>query len=92
MTTSLISNNININPTQVRKLQTILEDIRLDIGSKRKAAAADGVRKARTILSNKDADKMKAACRDVSICDGYVQSMVRNLDPLAAALPIHRPT
>ena len=29
---------------------------------------------------------MKASCRDASICDGYVQSMVRNLDPLAAAI------
>lgn len=70
----------------MRKLQTFLEDVRLDIGSKRKAAAADGVKKARTILSNKDADKMKAACRDPAVCGDYIQSMLKGLDPLATAI------
>jgi len=63
-----------------------LEDVRLDIGSKRKAAAADGVKKARTILSNKDADKMKAACRDANLCREYMDRMLQGLDPLAAAI------
>ena len=76
---------ITLHP-QVRKLQTVLEDIRLDIGSKRKAAAADGVRKARTIMSNKDADKMIASCRDAKICNDYLQSMLKGLDPLATAI------
>ena len=71
---------------QVRKLQVTLEDVKLDIGSKRKSAALDGVKKAKTILSSKDADKMKAVCRDQSLCASYITSMSDGLEPLSAAL------
>lgn len=64
----------------------MVEDIRLDIGSKRKSAALDGTKKARSILNSKDADKMKTACRDASVCQTYINTMLENLDPLAVAL------
>jgi len=71
---------------QVRKLQVVLEDIKTDIGSKRKSAALDGAKKSRTILAGKDADKMKAACREPDICASAMQTITENLDPLSAAL------
>ena len=72
--------------SQVRKLQVVLEDIKLDIGSKRKAAAESGVRKALSILNSKTADKLKASCRDAKLCDTYITSMKDNLGPLSKAL------
>lgn len=57
--------------SQVRKLQSFLEDVRIDIGTKRKSAALDGVKKAKTMLAGKDADKMKASCRDAALYDTY---------------------
>lgn len=38
------------------------------------------------MLAGKDADKMKAACRDEKMCAQYVASMSADLEPLAAAL------
>jgi cyclophilin family peptidyl-prolyl cis-trans isomerase len=63
-----------------------LEDIKLDIGSKRKSAALDGVKKARAILSGKDADKMVASCRDAKMCQQYITEITNGLNPLAVAL------
>lgn len=63
-----------------------MEDIKTDIGSKRKSAALDGAKKSRTILAGKDADKMKAACRDASVCTSAIETINENLDPLSAAL------
>lgn len=71
---------------QVRKLQAFLEDIKTDVGSKRKSAALDGVKKAKTALSGQNAEKMKAACRDAALCDSYIRTMAADLDPLADAL------
>lgn len=63
-----------------------LEDIKLDVGSKRKSAALDGVKKAKSILASKDAEKMKAQCREPSVCSSYITSMSEGLDPLSVAL------
>jgi peptidylprolyl isomerase len=71
---------------KVRKVQTVIEDIRSDIASKRKSAALDGVKKARTILGGKDADKIKSACRESTLCASYIEQAVAALDPLALAL------
>lgn len=70
----------------MRKFQTTLESIKLDIGSKRKAAALDSTKKSQSIIASKDADKMKAACREPSVCAGILSSMSKDLDPLADAL------
>jgi hypothetical protein len=69
----------------VRKLQIVIEDIKNDIGSKRKAAALDGVKKARNMLQ-KDQKAMSASCVDGSECDKVMASMKEGLDPLETAL------
>jgi len=71
---------------QVRKLQAALEEVKINIGSKRKSAALDSVKKAKSMLTSKDADKMKAACRDASKCNEYIQDILKSTDPLTAAL------
>ena len=72
---------------QVRKLQKSLEDIKLDIGTKRKSSALDNAKKSQTILA-KDKDKMVAACRPTSstICSEYISDMMQNIAPLQNAL------
>lgn len=64
----------------------MLEDVRTDIGTKRKSAAEGGVKKARSILNGKDADKMVASCRDASVCKSCIDDMIKELDPLRSAL------
>jgi hypothetical protein len=66
-------------------LQVTIEDIKLDIGSKRKSAALDGVRKARTQLKQKAA-KMLPSCRDDKICTEILGLISKKLDPLEASL------
>jgi peptidylprolyl isomerase len=66
---------------KVRKLQTVLEDIKYDISSKRKSAALEGVKKAKTFLSNTGSiAAMKSSCRDAAVCDTYIQGMIKELD------------
>jgi hypothetical protein len=62
-----------------------LYDVKIDIGSKRKLAALDGVRRAKTKL-NQDGGKMTAACRDAKVCQDIIQKMISELDPLEKAL------
>ena len=62
-----------------------LETIKLDIATKRKSAALDGVKKSATLL-NQDKGKYLASCRDANVCADLVASMVQELDPLSAAL------
>lgn len=83
---SLLRLGLPIKNKEVRKLQTALEDVKLNIGTKRKSAALDEVKKAKTIMAGKDAEKMKAACRDSAMCADYIASMTEDLDPLTAAL------
>jgi peptidylprolyl isomerase len=67
----------------------VLEDIKYDVGSKRKIAALDGVKKARAILSNTGSvTSMKSSCRDSAVCDSYIQGIVKELEVpnLSAAL------
>lgn len=70
---------------QVRKLQIQLEDIKTDIASKRKLAAIDGAKKSKAILA-RDADKMKASCRDVTVCADAIQKISETLGPIDAAM------
>jgi cyclophilin family peptidyl-prolyl cis-trans isomerase len=72
-------------PQQVRKLQSALEDIKIDIGSKRKSAALDGVKKARALI-NSDGSKMAASCRDSAMGSHLLNQMQGELEPLSVAL------
>jgi peptidylprolyl isomerase len=67
---------------QVRNLQESLENIKHDLGTKRKAAALDGVKKSKTFLSGKTADKMLVSCRDAKICSDILSQMDAALEPL----------
>jgi hypothetical protein len=63
-----------------------LETIKYDIGSKRKAAALDGVKKSKTYLSGKKADKMVASCREAKVCTDVLAEIDAILVPLQEAL------
>jgi peptidylprolyl isomerase len=67
-------------------LQSLLESVKVDLGSKRKSAALDSTKKAKTLLASKDADKIKAACRDATVCATYLQTIGTQLEPLTAAV------
>jgi len=82
---SLLRLGLPINNKEVRGLQTSIETIKQDIGSKRKSAALDGVKKSRTTINQK-ASKMTASCRDASVCTEILGKMSEGLDPLESAL------
>lgn len=82
---SLLRYGLPIKNNEVRKLQVTLETIKLDIGTKRKTAALDGVKKSATLLKQ-DKEKYLASCRDAKLCSDIVAEMVQELDPLSAAL------
>jgi cyclophilin family peptidyl-prolyl cis-trans isomerase len=71
--------------TQARKLQSVLEDIKIDIGSKRKSAALDGVKKARGLIGSGGA-RLAAGCRDPAMGTHVLNQMQGELEPLSAAL------
>jgi len=60
-----------------------VETINQDIGSKRKSAAIEGVKKTRTLLNKKS---LTNGCRDAKVCDAIVADMMTTLDPLEASL------
>jgi peptidylprolyl isomerase len=62
-----------------------LEEIRTNVSSKRKAAALDNVKAARTIISSKSA-KMTASCREPSLCTSLLQTIATGLSPLEVAV------
>ena len=70
---------------QVRQLQKSIEDIRINIQSKRKAAALDDLKKARGIINTKES-KMTASCRDAKVCSDILASMKDKIEPLEATL------
>lgn len=73
--------------SQVRELQKNIETIKYDIASKRKAAALDGVKKAKTILTNsQQANSMIQSCRDAKLCTTLLADMKEELEPLSLAL------
>lgn len=82
---SLLRYGLPINNKEVRQLQPLIEDIRQDIGSKRKAAALDGVKKSKGFLKSK-AGAMTKSCREESKCTSIIAAMTEDLGPLEAAL------
>lgn len=67
---------------EIRKFQGVIEDIRLDISSKRKGPAVDGVKKTKQILGSKSAATFKTMCRDGAACDSILKEMSDILPPL----------
>lgn len=70
---------------QARELQKSIEDIRINIQSKRKAAALDDLKKAKGIINNKEG-KMTASCRDAKVCSDILASMKDKMGPLESSL------
>jgi cyclophilin family peptidyl-prolyl cis-trans isomerase len=83
---SLLRYGLPIKNKEVRSLQETIETIRLDIASKRKAAAIDGVKKSKSLLSGKSASSMIASCREAKVCSGIIEELSQTMDPLANAL------
>lgn len=83
---SLLRYGLPLKSKEVRKVQVDIETIKYDLGSRRKAAAADGVKTVRRLLSGKEADKLAAACRDPKMCSPIIQQMAAELDPLSIAI------
>mmetsp|Transcript_12868 Transcript_12868/g.27323 ORF Transcript_12868/g.27323 Transcript_12868/m.27323 type:complete len:470 (+) Transcript_12868:181-1590(+) len=82
---SLLRYGLPINNKEVRQLQKSIEDIRINIQSKRKAAALDDLKKARGVINTKEA-KMTASCRDAKVCSDILASMKEKLEPLEGSL------
>ena len=60
--------------------------INTDIGSKRKVAALDGVKKSRILLGSSKAKSMTASCRDAAMCEKLIVTLQDTLNPLEGAL------
>jgi hypothetical protein len=69
----------------VRQLQRSIEDIRINVQSKRKSAALDDLKKAKTIIGNKGT-KITSSCRDAKICTELLTSMVDDMGVLEKTL------
>lgn len=84
---SLLRYGLPIQSKEVRNLQVTIENIKQDIGSKRKSAALDGVKKSKQLLK-KDAAKMVKVCRsqDQGECNTILSQMEVQLEPLEASL------
>jgi hypothetical protein len=82
---SLLRYGLPINNKEVRELQKSIEDIRINISSKRKTAALDDLKNARGVINNK-ASQMTASCRDAKVCSDILASMKTELEPLESTL------
>ena len=64
-----------------------METVKYDIGSKRKSAALDGVKKSKTFLEGKSAETMAKSCDAASgngkVCLDLLKQMDAALDPLS---------
>jgi cyclophilin family peptidyl-prolyl cis-trans isomerase len=83
---SLLRYGLPINNKEIRQLQSTVYDVKIDIGSKRKSAALDGVKKARTMVKTKANGKMIPSCRDADACAELLAKISAELDPLERAL------
>ena len=69
----------------MRQLQKNIEDIRINIASKRKAAAIDDLKKARGIINTKES-QMTASCREAKVCSDILALMKSKMEPLEQTL------
>lgn len=70
---------------QVRQLGKSIEDIRINVTSKRGAAALDDLKNVKKIINTKEA-KLTASCREASVCSDILASMKDKLVPLEGNL------
>jgi len=70
---------------EIRKLQATIEEIRQNVGSKRKAAAIDNVKNVKSILKAKSST-FASMCVDSSSCASTLTSMDEMLSPLDKSL------
>lgn len=82
---SLLRYGLPIKNKEVRDLQKSIEDIRLNVSSKRKTAALDDLKKARGIINTKES-KMTPSCRDAKVCSDILASMKSEIEPLETQL------
>lgn len=82
---SLLRLALPINNKDARDLQKSIEDIRINVQSKRKLAALDDLKKAKGIVKSKEA-KMAASCRDPALCTEILQQMKDQMEPLEGTL------
>jgi len=82
---SLLRYGLPITNKEVRQLQSTIETINIDLGSKRKAAALDGVKKTKSQLTQKSSSMTKACRSDVN-CDQIIADMDGPLSDLAAGI------
>lgn len=82
---SLLRYGLPINNKEVRQLQKSIEDIRINIQSKRKAAALDDLKKAKGVINTKES-KLTASCREANVCSDILASMKDKLVPLEGEL------
>ena len=82
---SLLRYGLPINCKEVRNLQVTIENIKNDIGSKRKGPALEGAKKSKSIIA-KQTQKMVNVCRDAAECTTILGQMQLNLEPLEASL------
>mmetsp|Transcript_19260 Transcript_19260/g.32512 ORF Transcript_19260/g.32512 Transcript_19260/m.32512 type:complete len:463 (-) Transcript_19260:124-1512(-) len=82
---SLLRYGLPIKNKEVRDLQKSIEDIKINVSSKRKSAALDDLKKARGIINTKES-KMTASCRDAKVCSDILASMKSDLEPLEGTL------
>lgn len=82
---SLLRYGLPINNKEVRQLQKSIESVRINIQSKRKAAALDDLKKARAVINTKES-QMTSSCRDANVCSDILASMKDRLEPLEVTL------
>jgi peptidylprolyl isomerase len=63
-----------------------VETIKYDVRSQRKLAALDDIKKTKSFLSGKVADKMLASCVSKSVCSDILAEMDATLDPLQSSV------
>jgi vacuolar-type H+-ATPase subunit I/STV1 len=67
---------------KVRKFQSVIEEIRQDIQSKRKTSAIDGIKKAKITIKSKSSE-FTQMCRSAKTCEGILSEMNAILDTLS---------
>mmetsp|Transcript_6132 Transcript_6132/g.13904 ORF Transcript_6132/g.13904 Transcript_6132/m.13904 type:complete len:467 (-) Transcript_6132:109-1509(-) len=82
---SLLRYGLPIKNKEVRQLQKSIEDIRINVQSKRKAAALDDLKKAKGIITKQES-KMTASCREPKVCSDILASMKDKMTPLESTL------
>jgi hypothetical protein len=82
---SLLRWALPIDNKDARDLQKSIEDLRINIQSKRKIAANDDLKKIKGYLKSKES-KLTASCRDTAICTELIQSMKEDIEPLEGML------